>query len=157
MEGREPKDLDRLLKGMRSGNGWKTVFADVFGITASDFYESFAAERAGGLAPVDIPEPFAYVEPAKVEGNVAIDVSSESIALGEQLTMLGETEAGAICRLRLRSSKSDLDIRGATFADASGRLFWLITVPEELGPGPATLTANCGGERESIAIEISSA
>ena len=156
MEGREPKELDRLLKGMRSGNGWKTVFADVFGITVAEFYESFAAEREALELPAEIPVPFAYIEPARVEGAISINVSSESVAIGNQLTMLGETEAGAMCRLRLRSRETKADVEGATFADASGRMFWLLTVPEEIGAGPATLTASCGGERASLAIEISS-
>jgi hypothetical protein len=36
-------------------------------------------------------------------------------------------------------------------------VFWLVTIPEELPPGPATVTIACGGPRETVTIEIEEA
>ena len=153
MEGREPADLDRLMKEMRSGQGWKTVFADVFGITEKEFYRSFAKARTALTAPDEVPAAFHYVVPERIEGSVALEDAVTTATLGEQLTILGETEAAAVCRLQIRGESGE-SVAARTFADATGRVFWLITLPEELGAGPATLTAGCGGERERLEIEI---
>jgi hypothetical protein len=45
-------------------------------------------------------------------------------------------------------------VNRGSVADAGGLVFWLVTIPAELPPGPATVTVSCGGERSTATIEI---
>jgi hypothetical protein len=94
------------------------------------------------------------VAPKKLESRVSIVSASDPVEVGGQITVLGRAEAGAICRARIRGKESGEAVSGSTFADASGRIFWLLTIPEAVGPGPATVTASCGGERSRVDIEV---
>jgi hypothetical protein len=48
--------------------------------------------------------------------------------------------------MRLRSAESGERLTRTTYADGAGRLFWLVTIPSDFGPGTVRLSANCGDE-----------
>jgi hypothetical protein len=152
---RDPAELDRLLRLVGSGERWDDAFTEIFDQDVERFYRSFEETRESLIAPTDSPEPFEYVAPKQLESRVSIVSTSEPIEVGGQLTVIARAEAGAICRARIRGKETGEAVSGSTFADASGRVFWLLTIPEDVGPGPATVTASCGAERARVEINIS--
>lgn len=151
---RDPEELDRFLRRVARGVDWQEAFTDIFDMDIDEFYRAFDEVREELIAPNRAPEPFTYVRPTKRESVVAIDSTSSPIALGGQLTVLAHTEAGAVCRVRVRGKETGESVGASTFADGSGQVFWLVTVPVAVGEGAATVTANCGGGLTRVVIEI---
>lgn len=152
-----PDQLVGFARRVRLGQDWRDAFAAEFGQDIDAFYQSFAAYRSDLIAPTRIPDPFAAVYPFETKSPVSIDTAPSEIAVGDQLLVLGDTQPGAICQLSLVTANSASTISGSTFADASGHLFWLITVPDEVASGPADITADCGAEDVHVPVEIDSA
>jgi hypothetical protein len=154
MRERPLSDLDRFLQQVGKGHNWRASFQKVFERDLNAFYRSFANARDDLVAPRRMPKPFSPVIPEFDGSPLAIDSVSDSVAVGEQLTVLARAEAAAICRIQLRNERSGEDVVQSTSADGSGHLFWLITIPESLGEGPATITAACGGDQRTLEIDI---
>jgi hypothetical protein len=106
------------------------------------------------IAPTNMPKAFAPVKASTVPADAAIETVATAAAVGEQTTVVAETEPGAQCKLRLRSGNRPAMVNRGSVADAGGLVFWLVTIPAELPPGPATVTVSCGGERSTATIEI---
>jgi hypothetical protein len=157
MKDRPLSDLDRFLKDVQLTHDWQVSFEKVFEQDLNVFYRSFANARDDLVAPRRMPKPFTPVSPEFDESPLAIDSISDSVVVGDQLTVLARAKAAAICRLRLRSEQSGEDVFQSTFANGSGRLFWLITIPEPFEEGPATITAACGEDERTMEIEITDA
>ncbi|MFL5759785.1 MAG: collagenase [Thermomicrobiales bacterium] len=157
LDGRSPGDLDRFFKATRSSHDWRDAYERIFGQDIATFYRSFADARDGLVAPISEPDTFAPVIPEEIKSGVSIDSTTSPLAVGEQLTVLAQADAGAICQLRLSGQTSGKSLNRTTFADASGHLFWLVTIPSSMGPGAAAMTASCGGKRSSTEIEITDA
>jgi hypothetical protein len=149
-----PDLLDKFIDRIRLGQKSESAFNSVFGQDLQSFYRSFAIYRRDFISPVRVPEPFISVLPIAVEGTVRIVSAPDSAAPGEQLLVLGRSEAGAICRFTLADSGASENAAGSTFADASGQFFWLVTVPPTIRSGPVDVTADCGGEQITVEIEI---
>jgi hypothetical protein len=154
LSGHSPAALDRLFIEIRADHNWQSAFEDVFGQDLDSFYRAFAEAQDELIAPVSRPDPFVPINPVKFKSAVSIDSITNADALGEQMTVLAYAHAGAICQLRLRGEESGEAITRTTFADASGHLFWLVTIPATMGQGPAAMTATCGGEPSAVEIEI---
>ena len=158
--------LDQLLGGATSArladfyrrahftDSWEDAFADSFGMDLSAFYRSFARYRTELIAPTTIPAAFAAIQPVTSESAVAITGALPDKESGEQLVILASTEPGAICHFALRGGDRTEWLSGSTFADPSGQVFWLITIPEELPDGAAEVTADCGGATVSAEVDI---
>jgi hypothetical protein len=154
MNGHSPAALERLFIEIRADHDWQSAFEDVFGQDLETFYRSFAETRDELIAPVSRPDPFVPINPVKFNSAVSIASLSSVDALGEQMTVLAYAHAGAICQLRILGEESGETITRTTFADASGHLFWLVTIPATMGQGPAAMTATCGGKSSTFEIEI---
>lgn len=140
-----PAAIDRFFTAVGTGMTWQAAFVSTFDQDVDSFYQSFARARNDLIAPRDMPEPFVRVQPKRTESPIALSALPGSVAADEQITVIGKSEPGATCTLRLRSDESGERLTRTTFADGAGRLFWLITIPPEFGLGPASLSANCGG------------
>ncbi|HEY7032459.1 MAG TPA: collagenase [Thermomicrobiales bacterium] len=148
------RDLDRFFRTVGEGADWRSAFAAVFGRDVDAFYEAFARWRSELIAPTNMPKAFAPVKASTVPADAAIETVATAAAVGEQTTVVAETEPGAQCKLRLRSGNRPAMVNRGSVADAGGLVFWLVTIPAELPPGPATVTVSCGGERSTATIEI---
>jgi hypothetical protein len=157
MKERPLSDLDRFLEQVGKGHNWRASFQKVFERDLNAFYRSFAIARDDLVAPRRKPKPFTPVIPEFDESPLSIDSVSGPVAVGDQLTVLARADAAAVCRIRLRNERSGEDVLRSTFADGSGHLFWLMTIPEYFEEGPATMTAACGGEPRNFEIEVADA
>jgi hypothetical protein len=154
MRGQSSAELVQLFDAIRHGQSWRRAFTEVFDQGPEVFYREFEQARRDLIAPVRVPEPFRFATPAAIEAAVAINEIASPVAAGEQLAVVGRSEAGAICELRLSAADSSETITGTTFADESGRLFWLVTIPSTSDSGSATLTADCGAEPDQVNLQI---
>jgi Peptidase of plants and bacteria len=154
MKDRPLSDLDRFLEQVGKGHNWRASFQKVFERDLNAFYRSFANARDDLVAPRRMPKPFSPVIPEFDGSPLVIDSVSTPVAVGDQLTVLARADAAAVCRIRLRNENSGEDMFQSTFTDGSGHLFWLMTIPESLGEGPATITAACGGDQRTLEIDI---
>jgi hypothetical protein len=154
MEGRDPQNLVALLDKIESGQTWRSAFRNTFGQSVSNFYASFAAEREDLIAPVRAPLEFAPTLPIRLNGAAGIDSAPRTARPGEQILVRGHSEAGAICRFELDPAGPAGDLAATTFADATGRFFWLVTLPTAIEIGEARITAQCGAEPRNIDLEI---
>jgi hypothetical protein len=152
-----PDQLVGFARRVRLGQDWRDAFAAEFGQDLTSFYRRFATYRSDLIAPARMPDPFAAVYPVELKSPVSIDTAPAEIAAGDQLLVLGDSQPGAICQFSLDTAESASTISGSTFADASGRLFWLVTVPDEVASGSADITANCGAENAHVPVEIDTA
>jgi hypothetical protein len=154
MNGHSPSDLDRLLEQVESSHNWRGSFLTVFGQGIGRFYQSFAETREDLPPLIFLPKPFTLLTPQFFESPIHITTVMGPFEEGEQMTVLGSSDASAVCRIRLLNKQSGQDISQTTYADGSGHLFWLITIPDTFGEGIGIITAACGGEPQHVAIDI---
>ena len=141
-----PSGISRFFEAMGAGDSWQEAFSTAFGQDVDDFYAAFEDTRADLIAPRDLPDSFLPIRPVHTESPIHLAPLPETAATDEQVAVIGESEPGATCTMRLRSAESGERLTRTTYADGAGRLFWLVTIPPEFGPGKVRLSANCGGE-----------
>jgi hypothetical protein len=154
MSERSPAGIDRLFKAIQVSGDWRSAFEEVFGLDITEFYRSFAEARNDLIAPVNQPKPFAAVVPGDIESPVFIYAASSPVGMGEQMVVHARAEAGANCQLRVPDPDSDESVDRTTFADASGHLFWLVTIPSTMEEGPVDIAVTCGGDPNTVEIDI---
>jgi hypothetical protein len=150
-------NLDRYFREIGGGADWRSAFADVFGRDVDSFYEAFARWRSALIAPTKMPKAFVHVKASTAPAAVTIETVATAVAVGDQTTVVAETEPGANCKFRLRSGNRPAVIDRPSVADASGLVFWLVTIPADLPRGPATAMVTCGGDRSTATIEVTPA
>ena len=149
-----PDALVQFLKQIRLGHSWQSAFCSTFGQTTEQFYQEMETAQESLIAPVRVPLQFAQVFPIATDSDITIGRMAGSAIAGAQILVKGQSDKGAICQFQLSDSGSSPDAVGTTFADASGQLFWLVTVPTTIEPGPARIEAGCGGDDVTIELEI---
>ncbi len=66
---------------------------------------------------------------------------------GEQALIVAEAVPGANCTLDLMvADHSVLGEPRATFTNGDGQVFWLLTIPDDLPTGQATVALACGAD-----------
>jgi hypothetical protein len=141
-----PAAISRFFEAMGDGDSWQEAFATAFGQEVDAFYRSFDRARADLIAPRDLPDSFLPIKPVHTESPIHLAPLPETAAGDEQVTVIGDSEPGATCTMRLRNVDSGERLTRTTYADGAGRLFWLVTIPPEFGSGKVRLSANCGDE-----------
>jgi hypothetical protein len=155
LEDRPPEALFAFVENAGAGGDWRHAFERAFGRNVADFYTEFAAARDVLISPVRIPSAFAFVRPNEQASRVLLARTPASPTAGDQLLVLAITEPGATCRFELRGDDALPEMTGTTFADAGGRLFWLVTIPDTLDRDRVNVAAECGADPLNIEIEVS--
>ncbi len=150
-------DLDRYFRTIADGAEWRSAFDEVFGQNVETFYEAYGAWLEDLIAPRSMPKVFRPIEVSDEPADVTIEEIAETAAIGEQTLVVAETDAATRCRLRLRSGSQPAVVSRQSVADATGLVFWFVTIPEDLPVGDATVTVSCGGDRDTASIEIAEA
>lgn len=149
------KSLEDYLTRVDDGADWRDAFPDAFGVELDEFYDEFDAWVAGELdAPRRIPTAFREVAPAPREAPVTILSATDEIAPGEQALVLAETERGSECRFVLRDEDGQRLATLETFADRTGTVFWLVTIPESSPEGQSEVMVDCGDKRDRVKLRI---
>jgi len=123
-------------------------------MTLDKFYRSFARTREEVIAPTDPPTAITSASRAETKSRVVIDESPETVEIDAHIVVLGRTEPGAECSFNFSRDGKIAQLQGITFADQSGHVFWLITIPSRMKSGPGIVTVTCGDEPDTVALEI---
>lgn len=149
-----PEALGRYFAAINDGFDWQPAFVRTFGRDMQSFYTAFDEWRHELLPPAVIPRAFRSVRASDEGAPVEITALAESVATGQQITLLAQTTPGGSCKLRLRMADKKPALTHRTTADATGLLFWLVTIAKTATLGPATVTVDCGGDPGTAEIEI---
>ena len=147
--------LKRYIEDVQDGATWQEAFPDAFGMEADEFYDDFEQWVEDDLlAPRRIPTSFREIYPVEQQSPVTILSSSEEIQPGDQAIVLAETERGSACRFTLRDENGERMATMDTFADRSGVVFWLVTIPEDSLAGQSEVLVDCGDQRDRVKLQI---
>jgi hypothetical protein len=148
-----PETLLTFVDDAGSGRNWRLIFEQTFGRSLPAFYKEFAVTRAELIAPVRPPEVFAPAVPTVQKSAVLPGRDPVAMTSGDQLLVQASADPGSICHFTLSDGGDMPDATGATFADASGDLFWLVTLPDAVDRERVEIVTECGGAPLTIEIE----
>jgi hypothetical protein len=153
--GADPEDRMRTyLDLVAGGASWRTAFPVAFDVKLDRFYRSFDAWIADVVAPRRPPVAFSLIEPARAEAKVVLDAISPTVERGDQVVVIGRTEPAVSCNFELRDGERNRVDRAPTFADQTGAVFWVATIPESMPAGAAFVVAACGGDTDRIEFDV---
>jgi hypothetical protein len=152
--GDRPESIERYYERIASGTNWRAAFQSAFRVNPRAFYREFEASRPDIAAPFGFPESFIPIDEADFPAAVFLDDAPETIVRGEQLLVRADSDAGAICSLTVRTRAGRALLDQPTFADATGALFWLWTVPVETRRAAVTASVSCGGDAVTTPLTI---
>jgi hypothetical protein len=149
------KALRAYYTAIGTGTPWADAFAKAFGQTPEEFYDVFAGVRAGlvwsGSDQSRIRYPASFADGTSF---LTLDVYPDRVARGDQGLIASTATPGIRCTLTLASSGGKRLLTRATHALPDGTVFWLWSVLNAFGQGPATAEADCGADPVTISIEI---
>jgi hypothetical protein len=151
---RDLESIRRYYEKVGAGASWRAAFQSAFRVNPREFYDAFEAARVGFQAPFDLPIPFAPAQEVEHPAAVALGDSPASIARGDQLLVTAGSDASVRCTLTVATRAGRELLNQPTFADPTGRLFWLWTVPTDARRANVTASVSCGGDSVSAPLEI---
>jgi hypothetical protein len=141
-----PSSIDRYYERLADGATWRAAFQSAFRINPTDFYAEFEASRPGIDAPFDIPSSFIPPDEFEYPAVVSLGAAPESVERGDQLLLLAASDAGVRCTLTVSTRAGRELLSQPTYADTTGFLFWLWTVPEDARRASVTAAVSCGAD-----------
>jgi hypothetical protein len=149
------KQLERYLEIVHDGATWQEAFPEAFGMDAEEFYAEFEGWLADDLiAPRRIPAAFRETYAVEQGSPVTILSASEETLPGDQAIVLAETDRGSQCSFTLRDENGERMATLQTFADRTGIVFWLVTIPESSPAGRSEVLVDCGDKRDRVKLQI---
>jgi len=152
--GDRPTSIRRYYERLGDGAGWRAAFQSAFRINPSDFYDEFEAARAALRAPFDMPPSFIPTDESEYPAAVSLDSAPDSIARGDQLLLVAASDAGARCSLTVSTRAGRELLSQPTFADTTGLVFWLWTVPDDVRRASVTAAVSCGADPVTTPLTI---
>jgi hypothetical protein len=152
--GDRPDAIRRYYERLDSGANWRAAFQSAFRTNPRTFYQEFEAARLDLSAPFGFPDAFSPIDDAEFPADVSLEAAPESIVRGDQLLVLADSAAGVRCSLTVATRTGRELLTQPTFADATGSLFWLWTVPAESRRANVTASISCGGEAVTSPLTI---
>jgi hypothetical protein len=147
--------IDSYYARLREGASFEESFQAAFGLSTQQFYEAFEhVQRTLGTTPLP-PDDFILLEGTRIPSPVSLSVAPTVLVRDQQFLFVAHTSPGIVCRLRIvldRAGASLVD--QPTFANGSGELFWLVTLPADTVLNSGTLSASCGGVRDRVEILV---
>jgi hypothetical protein len=152
--GDRPESISRYYEKIGAGASWRAAFQSAFRINPTDFYEAFETYRPRIQAPFNVPTPFAPADEYEYPAAVFLDSAPESIERGEQLLIIAGSDAGVRCSLTVSTRAGTELLNQPTFADPTGLLFWLWTVPADSRRAAVTAAISCGADPVTTRLTI---
>ncbi len=131
---------------MSQGYTVDQVFALLFGITPADFSDEMSVyidewTSPGGTDVFDDQIDHPIEQPSAM----TVTKAPASVAEGDQFLVTGMTEPARVCSLVIVDAVNERPIIDrSTFADGTGDLFWLVTIPPGQATGLISIQASCG-------------
>ena len=152
--GDRPTAIRRYYERLGDGVSWRAAFRSAFRINPDDFYQAFEAARLDIEAPEGTPAPFVPTDEAEYPAGVSLDTAPDTIDRGDQLLLVAASDAGVRCTLTVSTRGGRELLSQPTFADTTGRLFWLWTVPEDARRAAVTAAVSCGADPVTTPLRI---
>ncbi|MEA2528174.1 MAG: hypothetical protein QOF73_5401 [Thermomicrobiales bacterium] len=152
--GDRPTSIRRYYERLGDGASWRSAFRSAFRINPSDFYEAFEAARSDFDAPRGTPAPFVPPDEAEYPAAVSLGTAPDSIDRGDQLLLVAASDAGVSCTLTVSTRAGRELLSQPTFADTTGLLFWLWTVPDDARRAAVTAAVACGADPVTTPLRI---
>jgi hypothetical protein len=149
-----PSSIRRYYERLGSGDNWRAAFQSAFRINPRDFYAAFEASRPDIQAPADFPAPFIPTDELEYPAAVSLGSAPKSVGRGDQLLLVASSDAGVRCTLTVSTRAGNELLNQPTFADTSGLVFWLWTVPADTRRAAVTAAVACGGEPVTTGLTI---
>jgi hypothetical protein len=147
--------IDSYYARLREGASFEESFRAAFGLSTQQFYEAFE-DVQGTLGTTQFPpDDFILLEGTHIPSPVSLSVAPTVLVRDQQFLFVAHTSPGIVCRLRIV-----LDGAGAslvdqpTFANGSGELFWLVTLPADTALSSGTLSASCGRVPDTVEVLV---
>jgi hypothetical protein len=152
--GDRPTSITRYYQRLGDDVGWRAAFQSAFRINPSDFYDGFEASRPDIQAPFDTPAPFVPAGEFASPAAVSLAAAPDSIARGDQLRLVASSDAGVRCTLIISTRAGRELLSQPTFADTTGLVFWLWTVPADARRAAVTAAVSCGADPVTTPLTI---
>lgn len=149
-----PSSLRRYYQRLGQGDDWQTAFQSAFRVTPSDFYDAFEASRPDLRAPAGTPAPFVSTDEIDAPAAVSLATAPSSIGRGQQLRLVASSEPGVRCTLTVSTRAGKQLLNQPTFADSTGLVFWLWTVPADVRRAAVTAAVSCGADPVTTSVTI---
>jgi len=148
-------NIDTYYLNLGDGLSFEDAFQAEFGISTLQYYEEFERVR-GTLGSLQLPpDDFIILEGTRTPSPVSLSIAPTLLVRDHQFLFLADTAPGTVCRLRIILDEADASlVNRSTFANGSGELFWLVTIPADISPSAGTLTVTCGKLRDQADILI---
>jgi hypothetical protein len=152
--GDRPAAIRSYYERLGRGDNWRTAFRSAFRITPRDFYDAFEASRPAIQAPRGTPAPFVPTNELEYPAPVSLGAAPTSIGRGNQLLLVASSDAGVRCTLIVTTRAGTHLLDQPTFADSTGLVFWLWTVPADTRRAAVTAAISCGGDPVTTPLTI---
>ena len=144
----EENDLSAVARYyalLDAGESFDNAFALAFGLTPDEHYAEFELWRES-IVPGDIPPDIAVFNPIEREGDIRLVDVPRTLAPDDQVIVHASTQPATSCSLALvQPGSSGTLLERTTFADGTGDVYWLVTVPNDAFGGLVTIDMSCGG------------
>lgn len=144
--------LGDVYTALENGSTFEQAFQTVFGETLDQFYTDFEAWRPSFQKVNQLPQDFWPNDGSGQPSAVAIQSAPSTAARDQQIVVVGATGSLTSCTSTLQLGASSLQRQ--TYANGSGVVFWLITIPSDAPVGASTLTVDCGAAPATAQIAI---
>ncbi len=144
--------LGNVYTELENGATFAQAFQTVFGESLDQFYTEFEAWRPSFQQVERLPQDFWPNDGSGQPAAVAIQAVPQTAARDEQIVVSAATGSLTSCTATLQLGTGSLQRQN--YANGTGALFWLITIPSDAPTGPATLTVDCGAAPATAEITI---
>ena len=130
--------LGDFYRAVANGSSIDGAFVSAFGIPLAGSYVAFDAWRASLQTASDFPRDFLAAPTGSIGRRPQTGCTCRRRSTGEvELIVVVTTTPGANCWLDLQFTTGTIE--RDTFANGEGEAFWLVTIPDDVPVGPATL------------------
>ncbi|MCO5221514.1 MAG: hypothetical protein M9947_07995 [Thermomicrobiales bacterium] len=137
---------------LAAGETFAQSFQATFGVSVLDFYQEFEAWRVGIERVLVLDDDFERETTAPQPSAITMIALPTAATVDTQLIMVGQTTPHAECGLDLALTQHRL--RRTAIANGSGEVFWLVSLPEDIQPGPGAIMISCGADAVSGSLTI---
>jgi len=144
--------LGDVYRELATGASFEQAFQNVFGESLDQFAADFERWRPTFAQVTELPDDFWPIHGNPRPATIVLRSVPAGAAREQQIVVVGKTEPLAACEATLLLGQNGL--QRSTYANGEGEVFWLMTIPADAPPGPATLELSCGAAPVSTTLSI---
>ncbi|MCC6943394.1 MAG: hypothetical protein IT335_02390 [Thermomicrobiales bacterium] len=156
MDGKPLNTLSIYYTMLRNGYSADAAFSSLFGATPAAFSDEMTAYIAGWDQPYNGAIMDDFIDgPVEQPSPIEVVSAPVSVTIGEQIVVTGIAQPASVCTLDINDPGSHTPlVERSSFADGTGDVFWLVTIPESVVSGLITIQTACGAAPETRAAIV---